>query len=125
MGKGMKAGKKKPAGGGAGGNHKGMNNQQAEQIRQIQAMQAQMDAVQAELEQKEVETTAGGGAVAVKVNGKKEVLSVKIDPEVMDKDDPEMLQDLIVVAVNEALRQMEEISQAEMEKVTGGLNLPF
>ncbi|MDR0850995.1 MAG: YbaB/EbfC family nucleoid-associated protein [Clostridiales Family XIII bacterium] len=102
-----------------------MNNQQAEQIRQLQAMQAQMDAVQADLEQKEVETTAGGGAVAVKVNGKKEVLSVKIDPEVMDKDDPEMLQDLIVVAVNEALRQMEEISQAEMEKVTGGLNLPF
>jgi DNA-binding YbaB/EbfC family protein len=125
MGKGMKAGKKKPAGGGSGGNFKGMNNQQAEQIRQLQAMQAQMDAVQADLEQKEVETTAGGGAVAVKVNGKKEVLSVKIDPEVMDKDDPEMLQDLIVVAVNEALRQMEEISQAEMEKVTGGLNLPF
>ncbi|MDR1292692.1 MAG: YbaB/EbfC family nucleoid-associated protein [Clostridiales Family XIII bacterium] len=99
--------------------------QQAQQMQQFAAMQAQMDAVQEDLEKKEVETTAGGGAVAVKVNGKKELVSVNIDPDVMDKDDPEMLQDLIIVAVNEAMRQIEEISQSEMEKVTGGLNLPF
>ncbi|MDR2487349.1 MAG: YbaB/EbfC family nucleoid-associated protein, partial [Clostridiales Family XIII bacterium] len=81
--------------------------------------------VQAEIDKKEATATAGGGAVEVTANGKKEIVSVKIDPDVMDKDDPEMLQDLIIVAVNEALRQIEEISQAEMEKVTGGLNLPF
>jgi len=132
MGKGMKAGKKKtgysgsggysggggykPGGGGGGG--------QAAQMRQIQAMQAEMEKAQEEIDAKEVETTAGGGAVAVRVNGKKEVLSIKIDPDVMDKEDPEMLQDLILVAVNEGLRQIDEISQAEMGKITGGLGLP-
>jgi len=60
----------------------------------------------------------------VRVNGKKEVLSIKIDPDVMDKEDPEMLEDLILVAVNEGLRQVEEMSQSEMGKITGGLNLP-
>jgi DNA-binding YbaB/EbfC family protein len=124
MGKGMKAGRKKPPGGG-GAAKGGAGRQQAQQMQQLQAMQRQMDDVQAEIELKEVETTAGGGAVAVKVNGKKELVSVIIDPDVMDKEDPEMLQDLIIVAVNEGLRQIEEISQAEMEKVTGGLNLPF
>ena len=69
-------------------------------------------------------TLAGGGAVAVRVNGKKEVLSIKIDPDVMDPADPEMLEDLILVAVNEALRQIEEMSQADMNKLTGGLGLP-
>jgi DNA-binding YbaB/EbfC family protein len=120
MGKGMKAGKKKSGGGARGG-----LQAQQEQLRQLQAMQQQMDDIQAEIEQKEIETTAGGGAVSVKVNGKKELVSVKIDPDVMDKDDPEMLQDLIIVAVNEGLRQIEEISKSEMEKVTGGLNLPI
>jgi DNA-binding YbaB/EbfC family protein len=123
MGKGMKAGRKKPVGGGGG--PKGMAAQQQQQLQQIQAMQRQMEAAQAEVEEKEVTTTAGGGAVEITANGRKELVSVKIDPDVMDKDDPEMLQDLIIVAVNEALRQVEEISQAEMEKVTGGLNLPF
>jgi DNA-binding YbaB/EbfC family protein len=122
MGKGMKAGKKKAPQ--AGGGNRGMQSQ-AQQMQQLQAMQRQMDEVQAEIEQKEVETTAGGGAVAVKVSGKKELVSVTIDPDVMDKDDPEMLQDLIIVAVNEGLRQIEEISKSEMEKLTGGLNLPF
>lgn len=122
MGKGMKAGKKKKPNTGGGGK-KGMPMQQAQQMQQIQAMQQRMEEVQAEIEEKEVETTAGGGAVAVKVNGKKELVSVTIDPEAMD--DAEMLQDLILVAVNEALRQIEEISQSEMEKVTGGLDLPF
>ncbi|MDR3305054.1 MAG: YbaB/EbfC family nucleoid-associated protein [Clostridiales Family XIII bacterium] len=93
-------------------------------MRQIQAMQAEMAKVQEELEEKEVETTAGGGAVAVKVNGKKELVSITIDPDVMDKDDPEMLQDLILVAINEGLRQIDEMSQSEMAKLTGGLGLP-
>jgi len=128
MGKGMKAGKKK-SGGGGGGGHGGFRpgstgGGQAAQMRQLQAMQAEMERVQEELDAKEVETTAGGGAVAVRVNGKKEVLSIKIDPDVMDKEDPEMLEDLILVAVNEALRQIEEMSQSEMSKLTGGLGLP-
>jgi DNA-binding YbaB/EbfC family protein len=123
----MKAGRRKPAGdgGGGGGGRKAMQMQQAQQMQQLAAMQAQMDEIQSEIEQKEVETTAGGGAVSVKVSGKKELVALTIDPEVMDADDPEMLQDLIIVAVNEGLRQVEEMSQKEMEKVTGGLNLPF
>jgi DNA-binding YbaB/EbfC family protein len=127
MGKGMKAGKKKSGGGGGGyGGMKGGGGGggQAAQMRQIQAMQAEMAKMQEELEAKEVETTAGGGAVAVRVNGKKEVVSIKIDPDVMDKEDPEMLEDLILVAVNEGLRQIEEMSQADMSTLTGGLNLP-
>ena len=127
MGKGMKAGKKKSSGGG-GGNFGGFGGgggaNQAAQMRKIQAMQAEMERVQEELKTKEVETTAGGGAVAVTVNGAKELVSIKIDPEVMDKDDPEMLQDLILVAVNEGLRQVEEMSENEMNKIAGGLGLP-
>ena len=125
MGKGMKAGKKRSGGGGfAGGGFGGGGGGQAAQMRQLQAMQAEMAKMQEELDAKEIETTAGGGAVAVTVNGKKELVSIKIDPDVMDKEDPEMLQDLILVAVNEGLRQIEEMSQAEMNKLTGGLGLP-
>ncbi|MDR0875677.1 MAG: YbaB/EbfC family nucleoid-associated protein [Clostridiales Family XIII bacterium] len=133
MGKGMKAGKKKSGGGGGGGRGSfggggfgsgGGGANQAAQLRKIQAMQAEMEKVQDELKTKEIETTAGGGAVAVKVNGAKEIVSIKIDPEVMDKDDPEMLQDLILVAVNEGLRQIEELSETEMNKVAGGLGIP-
>lgn len=115
MGKGMKAGKK-PGGGGAGNMQK--------QMAQIQAMQRQMESIQAELDQKEIEATAGGGAVSITVNGKKEICKVAIKPEVVDPDDVEMLQDLIMVAANEAMRQMEELSQNEMGKLTGGLSLP-
>ena len=128
MGKGMKAGKKKPGGGGGGGyggfKGGGGGGSQAAQMKQLQAMQAEMARMQEELEGKEVETTAGGGAVAVRISGKKELLSIKIDPDVMDKEDPEMLEDLILVAVNEGLRQIEEMSQADMGKLTGGLGLP-
>ena len=122
MGKGMKAGKRKAPGGGFSGGGGGGN--QAAQMRQLQAMQAEMARMQEELDAQEIETTAGGGAVVVKVNGKKELVSLTIDPEVMDKDDPEMLQDLIIVSVNEGLRQIDEMSQAEMGKLTGGLGLP-
>ena len=91
---------------------------------QIQAMQQMMEKTQAEIEAKEVEASAGGGAVSVKVNGKKELIEVNLKPEVVDPDDIEMLQDLIIAAVNEAMRQVNEISESEMGKVTGGLNIP-
>ena len=117
MGKGMRAGKKPGAGMGGGGNMQ-------KQLQQMQAMQRKMEEMQAELETKEVEATAGGGAVSVTVNGKKEIVKVAIKPEVVDPDDVEMLQDLIMVAANEALRQREEMSQSEMGKLTGGLSIP-
>jgi DNA-binding YbaB/EbfC family protein len=87
-------------------------------------MQRQMEQMQAEIEAKEVEATAGGGAVRVVANGKKEIVTVELKPEVVDPDDIEMLQDLILVAVNEAMRQIEEMSQSEMSKLTGGLSIP-
>ena len=86
-------------------------------------MQRQMEEQQKEMEDKEFEATAGGGAVTVKVSGKKEVLSVKLSEEVVDPDDIEMLEDLIVAATNEALRKMEEDNTKAMEALTGGLNL--
>ena len=118
MGKGMRAGKKPSAGGGGGG----ANMQK--QMQQMQIMQRKMEEMQAELETKEVEATAGGGAVSITVSGKKEIVKVEIKPEVVDPDDVEMLQDLIMVAANEALRQIEEMSSNEMGKLTGGLSIP-
>ena len=116
MGKGMKAGKKpREAGGGA---------KMQKQLQQMQMMQHRMEEVQAEIDEMEAQATSGGGAVTVTVSGKKEIKSIEIKPDVVDKDDIEMLQDLIMVAANEALRQMEEISQNEMSKVTGGLGMP-
>ena len=88
-------------------------------------MQRQMEEGQKELEVKEFTATAGGGAVEVKVNGKKEIVSVKLTEEVVDPDDIEMLQDLIVAATNEALRQAEEAANALMGKMTGGLGGGF
>ena len=118
MGKGMRAGKKpknrQPGMGGGSGDMQ-------KQLRQLQAMQAEMEQVQAELAEKEITSTAGGGAVEVTVNGNKEITKLTIDKDVVDPDDVEMLQDLVTAAVNEAMRQMEELSEAEMSKVTGGL----
>ena len=115
MGKGMRAGRKpRPAGGG---------NMQ-KQVQAMQAMQATMEALQEEINEMETTASSGGGAVSVKVNGKKEVLEINLQPEVVDPDDIEMLQDLILTAVNEALRQMDEISNNEMNKLTGSLGLP-
>ena len=90
-------------------------------LKQAQRMQRQMEETTKELESKEFTASAGGGAVEVTVSGKKEVLSVKLSEEVVDPDDIEMLQDLIVAATNEALRKMEEESQSQMSKITGGL----
>ena len=94
-----------------------MNNS----MKQAQRMQRQMEESQKELEEKEITAAAGGGAVEVTINGKKEILKVKLSPEVVDPDDIEMLEDLIVAATNEAIRQIEELSQESMSKITGGL----
>ena len=99
--------------GGMGGN---MNNM----IRQAQKMQQDMLKAQEELENKTYEAAAGGGVVSATVSGKKELVAVAIDPE-----DVEMLQDLIVAAVNEALRKANDDAASQMSKLTGGLNLPF
>ena len=104
-------------GGFPGGMPGNMNNL----LKQAQRMQRQMEETTKELEEKEYSAYAGGGAVTVTVSGKKEVLSVKLSEEVVDPDDIEMLQDLIVAATNEALRKMEDESQAAMSKLTGGL----
>ena len=94
-------------------------------MKQAQRMQRQMEEGQKELEVKEFTAAAGGGAVEVTVSGKKEIVAVKLKEEVVDPDDIEMLQDLIVAATNEALRQAEEASGALMSKMTGGLGGGF
>ena len=104
-----------------GGFQGGMPGHMNHLMKQAQRMQRQMEETTKELEEKEYSASAGGGAVTVTVSGKKEVLSVKLAEEVVDPDDIEMLQDLIVAATNEALRKMEEESQAAMSKLTGGL----
>ncbi len=118
MGRGMKAGKRPKTGGGGG--RKG----QMAQIQQLQAMQRQMEETQAELEEKEYTATAGGGVITAKVNGKKELLELHIDKDVVDPDDVETLEDLVIAAVNEGIRQADEDITEEMGKFTGGLNIP-
>jgi len=93
-------------------------------MKQAQKMQAQIAKIQEELAQKTVEASAGGGMVSVVANGKQEIVSIKIEPEVVDPKDAEMLQDLVVAAVNEALRKAQEMIAEEMSKVTGGLQIP-
>ncbi len=107
MGKGMKAGRRPKQGG-------GMQAQMA----QVQAMQRRMAALQDEIDQMETTATAGGGAVSVTVTGAKQIKDIVLKPEVVDPDDVEMLQDLIMVAVNEALRQMDEIAANEKNQLT-------
>ena len=89
-------------------------------MKQAQKMQKQMVEMQEALNEKTLEMTSGGGAVKIVISGKKEIQSIKIDPEVVDPDDVEMLEDLILSAVNEAIRQAEEMCNKEMSKVTGG-----
>ena len=91
-------------------------------LKQAQKMQDNMQKMQQELEAKEFEVSVGGGAVTVKVNGKKEVLDVTMKPEVVD--DIEMLQDLVISAVNEALRKVDDAQSSQMSKMTGGMNIP-
>lgn len=113
----MKARLPQGYGGGGAGN---MNNM----VKQAQKMQEDMAKVQAELEEQVYDVTSGGGAVEVTITGKREIKSITVKPEVVDPDDIEMLQDLLVAAVNEAIRKVEEVSEKEMSKVTGGFNMP-
>lgn len=106
-----------------GGFPGGMGNM-GNMMKQAQKMQKEMMKLQEEIEQRIVEASAGGGAVTVSITGKKEIKSIEIKPEVVDPDDVEMLQDLIMAAINEAMRQADDMAAKEMSRLTGGLNLP-
>ena len=93
-------------------------------MRQAQKMQEQMQKAQEELDEKVYEASAGGGMVTCKVSGKRELLEIAIKPEAVDPDDVEMLQDMVLAAVNEALRTANDTTEREMSKLTGGLNMP-
>lgn len=93
-------------------------------IKQAQKLQKQMEEMKGELEKRTVEASAGGGAVVAVASGKKQIVDIKIKPEVVDPDDVEMLQDLVLAAINEALTKAEEMMAQEMGKLTGGMNLP-
>lgn len=93
-------------------------------IKQAQKMQEEMERVQEELEDKTVEATSGGGAVTVVASGKKEIISLKISPDAVDPDDVETLEDLVMVAVNDAIKKADEMMAEGMNAVTGGLNIP-
>ncbi len=112
MGKGMKAGKKKTKVGGGS---------MQKQLKQMQAMQREVEATQEDLAGREFTSTAGGGAVEVVINGNKEITKLNIDKDVVDPDDVEMLQDLLIAAINEGMRQVDAIVEQEMSKITGGL----
>ena len=91
-------------------------------MRQAQKMQEDMAAKQAELEEREYDISAGGGVVNVKINGKKEILSISLEPEIIDPDDKETLEDILVAAVNEAIKRVEDTNNEEMSKITGSLS---
>ncbi len=106
---------------------KGMGNisEMMKQVqKQAQKMQKQMEELQNDLKERVVEASSGGGMVTVHMNGKQEMLSIKIDPEVVDPNDVQMLEDLILSAVSQAMKKSQELYQSEMGKVTGGLNVP-
>ena len=107
--------------GGFRGGYGGMN--QANMLKQAQKMQEELRRMQEELENSSFEATAGGGVVKAVVNGKHEVVSLTIDPEAVDPEDVEMLQDMVVAAVNEAMRKAEAEASQNMSRLTGGLNL--
>lgn len=93
-------------------------------MKQLQQMQAKMEEMQAKMAEMEIEGSAGGGMVKVVANGKNEIISITIDPEVVDKDDVEMLQDLIVAAVNQTREKSQEMQNEQLSSLTGGLNIP-
>jgi DNA-binding YbaB/EbfC family protein len=105
---------------GMGGGPQNMNAM----IRQAQKMQEDMEALQADLDAREYEISAGGGVVGVKINGKKEILAIDIQPEIVDPDDIETLSDILVAAVNEAIKRVEDTNNAEMSKITGSVGFP-
>ena len=93
-------------------------------MKQVQKMQEEMTALQTELEEREYEVSAGGGMVKVKINGKREILHIDIQPDIVDPDDIETLADVVTAAVNEAIKKVDSTSESEMQKITGGLNIP-
>ncbi|MCI7349572.1 MAG: YbaB/EbfC family nucleoid-associated protein [Ruminococcus sp.] len=105
---------------GMGGGPQNMNSM----VKQAQKMQEQILKLQEDIEQRDFTSTSGGGAVEVVINGRKELKSINIKPEVVDKDDIEMLQDLIISAVNEAVKQVEDTNEKEMGAITGGISFP-
>ncbi len=102
----------------------GYGESRGDMIKRVQKMQADMQAMQEELANREFTGTAGGGMVEVIMNGEKNVVSVKLNPDVVDKDDIEMLEDLITAAFNEAAKNVDTTSEEEMGKITGGMNIP-
>ena len=105
---------------GMGGGAQNMNAM----LRQAQKMQEDMAALQEELDAREYDVSAGGGVVGVKINGKKEVLSIDIKPEIVDPDDIETLSDILVAAINEAIKRVEDTNSSEMAKITGNIGMP-
>ena len=105
---------------GMGGGPQNMNAM----LRQAQKMQEDMEALQADLDAREYETSAGGGVVNVKINGKREILAIDIQPEIVDPDDIETLSDILVAAVNEAIKRVDDTNNTEMAKITGSVGLP-
>lgn len=105
---------------GMGGGPQNMNAM----LKQAQKMQEDMNAMQAELESKEYEISAGGGMVKLTITGKKEIKNVKISPDIVDPDDIETLEDILTAAVNEAIKRVEDSAAEEMSKITGSLNIP-
>lgn len=101
-----------------------MRGNMNQMMKQVKKMQEQMMKAQEELEHKTVEGTAGGGVVTATVNGHRKLLNISIQPEAVDPDDVEMLQDLILAAVNDAMTKAEEIANKDMSKFTGGMNIP-
>ena len=101
----------------------GPQNMQA-MIRQAQKMQEDMETLQADLDAREYEIKAGGGMVTVNINGKKEILSIDIQPEIVDPDDIETLSDILIAAVNEAIKRVDDTNNEELNKITGPMNLP-
>ena len=109
---------------GFGGSGMNQNKKLPNVVKQAQLMQERMEAVQSEIEKKTVEATAGGGAVTVVVNGKKEIESIKISPEAVDPEDVETLEDLIMVAVNDAIKKADDMMAEGMSEITGGISIP-
>ena len=105
---------------GMGGGPQNMNAM----IQQAQKMQEEMNALQEDLDNREYDVSAGGGAVSVKINGKRQILSMDIAPEIVDPDDIETLSDILVAAVNEAIKRVDDTNNAEMSKLTGSMGMP-
>lgn len=102
----------------------GGGNNMGQMMKQVQQMQKRMEDAQKEIEESKVTATAGGGVIEVEANGKKQITSIKINPEVVDPEDVEMLEDMILTAVNDAISQVEKLSEEKMGKITGGMSLP-